>query len=311
LLRERLQVTRSFTPAHPDRGDTFDEALEKAVRAFQAQNGLDEDGVVAEDTYAALNVPVEAVIQRIALNLERLRWLPGSLGVRHIRVNIAGYGLEVMEENQPMMAMRVIVGKPDTPTPVFSTELTEVILAPYWDIPESIARDEIRPLLRKDPGYLARNRIKRLPGGRLRQDPGPTNPLGRVKFTITNPFGVGFHNTPLRSLFEETVCAFSHGCMRIEKPIELAEYLLKGNSDWKRKRIEHVIHRSIETRIAVDDPLPFHVFYWTAWVDSDGTLQLRKDIYGHDRALEQALSRVTPLHATDGPSVGHTGGGFR
>jgi murein L,D-transpeptidase YcbB/YkuD len=288
-LRERLRITGDLTDIRSDSLDHFDATLDRAVRAFQRRHGLEEDGIVGNNTRAALNVPVETRIRQIVLNLERLRWLPEDLGSRYVLINIAGYSLRVVEGDAAVLAMRVIVGTPRTRTPVFSTRLTEVVLAPYWNVPTSIAQNEILPRVRRDPGYLSRNHMKILAGGRIRQDPGPTNPLGRLKFTITNRYGVGLHDTPARHLFAESVCAFSHGCIRAERPLDLAVYLLRNDTTWTQERMNATIERWQETRIPAPEPLPVHVLYWTAWVDDQGILHLRPDIYGHDDRLDRAL----------------------
>lgn len=288
-LRERLRITGDLTTLGSDSLDHFDFTLDRAVRAFQRRHGLEADGVVGKETRAALNVPVEARIRQLVLNLERLRWLPEDLEPRYLFINIAGYSLQVVEGAAPVLAMRVIVGTPRTATPVFSTRLTEVVLAPYWHVPTSIAHSEILPHVRRDSSYLSRNHMEFLAGGRIRPAPGPTNPLGRVKFTITNPFGVGLHDTPARHLFAESACAFSHGCMRLEKPLDLAAYVLRGDSTWTRERMEAAIERWRETRIPVAEPIPVYVLYRTAWVDEEGIVQFRPDLYGHDARLDRAL----------------------
>ncbi len=292
VLREQLRILGDL-PAHDTTGsDVFDARLDEAVQAFQQRHGLDVDGIVGRETQAALNVPVAARIRQIERTLERLRWLPDDLGPRYLLINIAGYNLWVIEEGRPVLTMRVIVGTPRTPTPVFSTRLTEVVLAPYWNVPASIARNEILPRVRRDPGYLARNHMRLLPGGRIRQDPGPANALGRLKFIITNPYGVGLHDTPDRHLFQESTCAFSHGCMRAQHPLDLAAYVLRDDTTWTREKMEATIERWKETRIPVADPLPVHVLYWTAWVDEEGPVQFRPDVYGHDARLEQLLQEA-------------------
>lgn len=288
-LRGRLRITGDYDTRDPDTLDHFEVALDRAVRVFQRRHGLTADGIVGDKTRAALNVPVEARIRQIVLNMERLRWLPEELGTRYLLVNIAGYSLYVVEGGAPVLTMRVIVGTPRMRTPVFSTQLTEVVLAPYWNVPASIVRNEILPRMRRDPGYLMRNHMKLLPGGQIRQDPGPTNSLGRIKFTITNRYGVGLHDTPTRSLFAESTCAFSHGCIRAEHPLDLAEYVLHSDSTWTRERIVATIERWQETRIPVSEPLPVYVLYGTAWVDEQGTVQFRPDIYGHDARLDRVL----------------------
>ncbi len=175
--------------------------------------------------------------------------------------------------------------------PGLSSAVTHVVLSPYWDVPVSIARAEILPRLARDPGYLARHHMERLPGGRIRQLPGPDNPLGPVKFIFENPFGVRLHGTSAPALFERPTRLFSHGCVRAERPLELADRLLP---DWDAGRIAAAVAAGRERRVALDRPVPIHVVYWTARVAPDGALHLRTDPYGRDRMLEAALERATP-----------------
>ena len=287
LLRRRLHDTGDLPAPVPS--DRFDDDLDAAVRTFQRRHGLDADGVAGPKTRRALNETAEARIRQIMRTMERWRWLPSTLGPRYLLVNLAGYSLVVVEGDAPVLSMRVIVGTRKNRTPVFSTRLTEVVLAPYWNVPQSIARGEILPRLADDPGYLARNHIRRLPGGRLRQDPGPANPLGRVKFTIANPYGIGLHDTPARALFGRAERAFSHGCIRLEAPLALARYVLRADAAWTSARLEETIARWTETRVPAPEPLPVHVLYWTAWTDSDGVVHFREDGYGYDARLARLL----------------------
>jgi murein L,D-transpeptidase YcbB/YkuD len=287
----------------------FEEGTEQAVKNFQRRHGLSVNGVVNKETLAALNVPAGIRAQQIARNLERWRRLPKDLGKRHITVNVPNFMLEVMEDDRPVMDMKVVVGKMihDRATPTFSAPMKYVVLNPYWNVPKTIAQKELLPLSRKNPQYLARNNfsIKRIPVGvkqvrdpnaadgsmvsvktydyLLRQGPGPKNALGRVKFMFPNDHSVYLHDTPSKDLFNRTVRAFSHGCIRIEKPIDLAEYLLQGTPKGSRKAIQATLKRNKEHTVWLPEPVPVHIQYWTAWVEDDGSLQFRNDIYGYDR----------------------------
>jgi murein L,D-transpeptidase YcbB/YkuD len=308
VLRERLAVELPV-PAVSEAG-VFDSDLVSAVRAFQRSHGLDDDGVVGPATRSGLNVSAAARVAQLERTLERLRWLPADLGARHIRIDIPAFELAVVERGRPVLTMRVIGGRPDWRTPIFSARMDAVVLSPYWNIPTSIAVQEVIPDARRDPGYLDRNEIRVLSGGRvvspgnvnwsrfdaasyrLRQDPGPANPLGGVKFVFPNRYNVYLHDTPARSLFAEPTRAFSHGCMRIEKPLELADYLL-GPLGWDRGEIDRAIARRVERAVPLPEPVPVHVLYQTAWVDGEGTVQFREDLYGHDRTLAEALEGGT------------------
>ena len=245
------------------------------------------------------------------MNLERWRWLPHALGSRYILVRIADFALDVVEDEEVTMTMRVIVGKPFTRTPVFSSSLTRLVFNPYWRIPRSIAANEILPLVERDPGYLERNGIHALPviGPRaagatspeidldairngtsmLVQRPGFTNPLGRVKFVLPNPYSIYLHDTPAGELFNRRSRDFSHGCIRLERSTDLAAYLLRGHGDWPRAEIERVMASGENVQVDLPSTVPVFMLYWTAWVDDDGRAQFREDIYQSDAEVNRAL----------------------
>jgi murein L,D-transpeptidase YcbB/YkuD len=252
--------------------------------------------------------------ERIALNLERWRWAPRELGARYILVNVPAYAVRVYEGDRPVLAMRAIVGKPDSPTPLFSDRMTTVVFSPYWNIPEKIRREETLPHLAKDPYYLARNNIEVVTekgevldasaldwsdaaataSVRFRQAPGDDNALGLVKFLFPNDFDVYLHDTPNAELFAREHRALSHGCVRVEKPVELAEYLLADRREWPPERIAEAMHAKVEKQVPLKHQLPVHIVYLTAWVEEDGRLTLTDDPYGLD-ARQAALRRGEPL----------------
>ena len=313
ILRRRLLVTGDLLPSGEEDRFLFDEALESAVSAFQRRHGLAPDGVVGPATRAALNVPISQRVRQIELNLERLRWLPRDLGRRHIIINAADFTLEVVEGERQVMSMRVIAGRKYRQTPSFTAEMTHIVLSPYWQVPPRLAIEDLLPLVQKDVRYLERQKIKvflgwnhggkEIPPGRInwskvsrrnfvyrfRQEPGPANPLGRVKFVFPNPFDIYLHDTPARELFGRTVRDFSSGCIRIEKPIELAEYLLRDDPEWSREALLNTIGRQEERWIRLPAPLPVHLVYWTAWADEAGAVHFRDDLYGRDLRMDRAL----------------------
>jgi murein L,D-transpeptidase YcbB/YkuD len=298
--------------------DLFDEAVEKAVFKFQTRHGLDVDGVVGPETRSALNKTLDHRIDQLEINLERYRWLPQNLGHRHIQVNIPAYRLEVYEGGERIIDMRAIVGTPERRTPVFSDVMTYLVLNPYWNVPETIAIEDILPSAREDSMYLADKGIRvfdrwgagateiprelidwsSLIDGNFRyrfvQDPGELNSLGRIKFMFPNRFHIYLHDTPSRSLFYDARRAFSSGCIRIEKPIELAEYLLKDDPEWTREKIIDTLKVSEELSIPIPEPIPIHLLYWTSFVDEDGLVHFRDDVYERDERLLDALSKLPP-----------------
>jgi murein L,D-transpeptidase YcbB/YkuD len=312
-LRDRLIVSGDLEQDNKEGSAFFDQAIERAVISFQARHGLDADGLAGPDTIAAMNVPAETRLRQIELNLERMRWTSRNLGHRYIIVNIAGYKLNVIENGNTIMSMDVIVGKPYWHTPVLSETMNYIVLNPSWNIPDSIAVEEVLPRIQEDPEYLNKRNIKIMsswssnateidPGTvkwfeideddfsyKLIQEPGPSNPLGNIKFMFPNKYNVYLHDTPGKGLFSRNIRSFSHGCIRVEKPLDLAEYLLSDNPVWSRDEILSVIEKR-ETRIVhLPKAIRIHLLYLTAWADEQGTLQFRNDIYGRDEQLYMAL----------------------
>jgi len=313
-LRRRLATSNDYLKPLQG-GALFGRGLEAAVQRFQQRHGLAADGIVGPRTRAALNVPVDHRLQQLRLNLERRRHLPADLGRRYIFVNTADFLLKLVDEEKTVLDMRVVVGTPYRRTPVFSAKMTYLEFNPFWNIPPRIAREEIVPRARRDPSHLLERGIRifggwsaraaELPPGkvewanaenghfpyRLRQDPGPRNPLGRVKFMFPNRFDVYLHDTPSRDLFDRDIRAFSHGCIRVEKPVVLAAYLLRPNGDWPEVRVREIMEAAKTRRVLLARPVPVHVTYLTAWVNKDGSVHFRKDIYGRDRLLTATLKR--------------------
>ena len=312
ILRKRLRATGDCA-ADMVAEDFFDESLREGVMKFQRRHGLDIDGKIGPKTLEALNVPVEKRIEQIRLNLERWRWLPQELGSRYVIINVANFDLDVVENDTTVMSMRTVVGKPFRKTPVFSDKVTYLVFSPFWTIPASIARNDILPQAKKDPESLIRQNIRVYTGqgsdkkeidpkavdwsaikpenlsNWFRQDPGPNNALGGVKFMFPNKFNIYIHDTPAKGLFAKSTRNFSSGCIRIEKPAELAEYLLKGNGGWPQDRILNAMNKGTEETIRLANPIPIHLLYWTAWANEDGEIDFRNDIYNRDKPLLDAL----------------------
>jgi murein L,D-transpeptidase YcbB/YkuD len=282
------------------------------------RHGLTPDGLVGRVSLGALNAPIQDRIDETIVNLERWRWLPESLGNRHVIVNIAGFSLDVVEDAEVTMSMDVVVGRPYRRTPVFSGVISYLVLNPSWEVPSSIAAQDKLPLLRANPGYLreqgytllrgwgADERVvnpdeidwstvtRRIFDFRMRQAPGPLNALGRVKFMFPNAFSVYLHDTPARELFGETSRAFSSGCIRLSRPLELAELLLSDDPRWSRDAIDGAVSSGVEQTVRLARPIPVHLLYWTAWIDAEGVAQHRADIYGRDSPVLRELRELPP-----------------
>lgn len=297
VLRARLLAEGDLREAVPvARADVFDAALAAALKKFEARHGLKPDGVLDAETVAALNVPVEERVRQIELNLERWRWLSPSLDERFLLVNIAGFELHAFDGGREALRMRVVTGNAArTPTPVFGRPMTHVVFRPYWNVPASIAEDEILPAVHRDRGYLQRRNmvlVKGDGGVQLRQRPGPGNALGLVKFLLPNPFGVYLHDTPEDALFARARRDKSHGCVRVERPFELARFALGGAPEWTPARIRAAMARGGEQHVALPAPLPVFVTYLTAWADDGGVTRFFPDVYEHDAAQLRLLERT-------------------
>lgn len=301
-LRGRLQAFGDLPAPARDVPQTtqYDAPLVEAVQRFQARHGLEPDGLLGRATQAALNVAPAQRVRQIELALERLRWLPPRSGRPVIAVNIPMYRLWAWDAGQddahPSLSMGVIVGRAlNTRTPVFADEMRWLIFRPSWYVPRSIVRNEILPALARNPSYLARHdmELTRVAGDdvpRVRQRPGPSNALGLVKFIFPNDANVYLHGTPAPQLFARPRRDFSHGCVRVEDPVALAQWLLKDLPGWERDAIVAAMHGSQTRQVDLREPVPVLLYYLTAMAaPEDGRLHFADDVYGHDAALERAL----------------------
>jgi murein L,D-transpeptidase YcbB/YkuD len=287
LLRARLE------PLSPRPDDvTYDVKIASAVAAFQRANGLPVSGLLTARTIAALSGGDSSRLEgEIVANMERWRWLPRKLGDDYIEVNIPTFMLQVVHDGAIVHEARVIVGKPENPTPIFSHNMEFVIVNPYWNVPYSIIKKEMLPKLASDPDYFARHGYEVIQRGDtliVRQPPGEDNALGRIKFMFPNNYSVYMHDTPTRSLFADDRRAFSHGCVRVDQPFKLAELVLGRDRGWSEDRVKRLIGRG-ERSINLPRPLPVHIVYFTAFVDEFGKLQVRDDIYGYSQRVRTAL----------------------
>ena len=295
---------------------TMDSTLFKAVVNFQERHGLEGTGKLDAQLAEALNVPIAERIRTILLNMERLRWVNPTPPKDYLLVNIPEYRLHVFEGGKELWEMKVVVGATATHTVIFSGELSQIAFAPYWNIPKSIIRNEIAPAMRRNANYLAKHRMEVVRDGevvptssvdwktwvggspfRVRQRSGPENSLGLVKFLFPNEFSIYLHDTPAKSRFIPEKRAFSHGCIRLNEPKKLADYLLRNDSTWTPEAIDKAMHADKQKVINLRPPMPVTIGYFTAWVDSKGRLNFRDDVYGHDARLARELFAPETLPA--------------
>lgn len=299
VLRQRLVIEGDLDPAHEkDPSPVFDATVAHAVKRFEERHRIEPDGIVDAATVAALNVPVEQRIRTIELNLERWRWLHDPMPARYFVVNVPDFRLEAIENGKAVMTMRVVVGEPENKTPIFADEMTHVVFSPYWNVPPSIAKEETIPRVANDPGFLARNNMEVVsssgavvdpysvdwsnPGGyRIRQRPGSGNALGGVKFMFPNNFDVYLHDTNATKLFDRIERGLSHGCVRVEEPHKLAQYVLRDQPEWTPEAIAVAMKTGQEKHVKLKTHIPVYILYKTAWVH-DGGVRFLKDLYGHD-----------------------------
>ena len=301
-LRHILLANGDLT-ALASAGSEYDTATVEGIKRFQERHGIEADGVIGTSTQAALSIPLSQRIEQIAMTMERMRWMPADMGSRYVLVNIPGYTLTAVAPGK-QLSMNVVVGKPTTKTPMFSKNITDVVLNPSWGVPEKIAVNEMLPKVRKNPGYLSRagytvvdasnhavdpNSIdwgsvgKGNFGYSFRQNPGDSNALGKVKFNIPDSDNIYLHDTSQRGLFVKADRDLSHGCVRLGDPRALTEFVL-GSEGWSEAKIESA-YESDASRTVHIAPLPVHLVYWTSWVDAQHRVHFGRDIYGMDKTL--------------------------
>ena len=314
LLAQRLQTLGDLAADAPA-AQTYEGALVAAVQSFQRRHGLADDGVIGRSTLAALNVTPAQRAQQIALSLERLRWTPLLLGPRMIVVNVPEFVLRAYEIRGDRVEikseMKVVVGRTlNTRTPLFGADMRFIEFSPYWNVPPAIARSEVVPRLKRDPAYFKQQgfefigrdgkasttlgdaQLEAVLRGelRIRQRPGPNNALGDIKFVFPNSDDIYLHHTPATQLFERDRRDFSHGCIRVQEPVELAKFVLQDQPEWTEARIREAMDKGVSHTLRLDQPLPVLIVYVTALV-KNGRPYFFEDLYGHDRLLDQALRR--------------------
>ena len=284
-IKQRLQATGEMAA---DSTPVYNSQLEAAVKTYQASLGLTPTGMVSESLIKDMNVPVTKRIQQILINMDRMRWMPEPEG-NLILVNIPEFQLKVFEGNKKALEMGVVVGKEGHHTAMFKGDLNQVVFSPYWNVTTTIAKEEIFPAIAKNPNYLATHNMELTPGGGVRQLPGPKNSLGRVKFLFPNSFNIYFHDTPAKALFSKDKRAYSHGCIRLSDPVKFAQYLLRNQPEWTPERQEAAMNSGKETFVKINKSVPVIITYYTAWVDENGVLNFRDDIYKQDADLAKRM----------------------
>jgi len=300
-IKKRLQLTQDMMGN--DSSSVFTDTLELAVKKFQKRHGYKQDGIITATLIKDMNVPARQRLMEILLNMDRMRWLPQKPTGNLIIVNLPEFMLHVYDGNKPVFDMVVVVGKVGNNTMMFNGDLNQIYFSPYWNVPQSIIKNEINPAVARNPNYLANKNMERIGGG-IRQKPGPGNALGKVKFIFPNSFNMYFHDTPSKSLFGQDKRAFSHGCIRLSEPQKMAEWLLRNQPEWTQEKIVSAMNQTTEKGVKLKDSVPVFIIYYTSWVDNDGALNFRDDVYQPDNDLIKKMFASAPTVAkpikTDG-----------
>lgn len=288
VIKKRLEITGDMPAA--DTTQRFNDTLELGIKNFQQRHGYKPTGLISDSLIKEMNVPAIYRVKQLLMNMDRMRWLTtNEVAGNLILVNIPEFELHLYDGKQKVFDMDVVVGKEGHNTMMFNGDLNQVVFCPYWNVPPSIVTKEILPALEKHPGYLEKENME-ITGQEdglpvIRQRPGEKNALGRVKFLFPNSFNIYLHDTPAKSLFEKDKRAYSHGCIRLKEPEKLANYVLRNEPEWTPEKIEKAMNAGEQKFVKVKNPIPVLITYYTAWVDDNGQLNFREDIYGHDSNL--------------------------
>lgn len=311
LIKSKLAFLQFYEPDSLFNPLLYDEKTVAAVKKLQQVFGFNTDGVIGKHTLQALNMPVKKKIEQLYVNMERLRWLPDSLEPTYIMVNIAAYNMQVIQGKDTLISMRTIVGKDARKTPVFHSRLSYLVFSPYWHVPPTIQKKDIIPAVSKDIGYLNQKQMmvydskgkavdpatvnwkKHGMNYSIKQKPGAHNSLGRVKFMFPNKYNIYLHDTPSRSLFAREQRTFSSGCIRVEKPFDLAELLLSDFPEWNADKIKSAMNAGSEKTVVLKKKIGVYIYYFTAWGTSTGEIHYRSDIYDRDNSILKSLKNKT------------------
>ena len=287
-IRKRLFLTNDI--ATDSESKEYDESLQEAILKYKKRNGFSEDKIILPKHISEMNVPISDRIKTIMVNMERCRWISTDLtkSKEFIVVNIPSYRLTYFKEGKAALVSNVVVGTALNETVIFSGTMSYVVFSPYWNVPKSIRDKEILPAIKKNKDYLAKHNME-WNGNNIRQKPGPNNSLGLVKFLFPNSNNIYLHDTPAKNLFSQEKRAFSHGCIRVQKPKELAQLILQDDPNWTPEKIDAAMNSGKEKWYTLKNKIPVYIGYFTAWVDDDGLVNFHKDIYGRDNALANLL----------------------
>ena len=291
LVKQRLQISGDYK--NIDTSEYYTGGLSSVIKSIQKSFGVKQDGVITPFLIKELNISVKDRVRILLINLERMRWVPPQPEGNFIIVNIPEFKLHVFEDAKKLFSINVVVGKAAHSTVIFTGNLKSVVFSPYWNVPPSIVRNEILRAIRKNRNYLTKMNMEQTGYSEglpiIRQKPGGINALGRVKFIFPNSHNIYFHDTPSKSLFNEDDRAFSHGCIRLAEPDKLATFLLRNQPEWTIEKMNSAMSSNTEKWVELKKMIPVFITYFTAWVDSEGLLNFRNDIYGHDKILAKHL----------------------
>ena len=282
-----------------DSGDSiYDAVLAAGVYSFQKRHGLKKQDIIDSRFIKPMNIPLQDRIEQILINMERCKWLPNEHSREYIIVNIPEFSLHAFSADSLVFTCRVVVGKGTNQTMIFKGDMKYVTFSPYWNVPESILKKEILPAIQKNPNYLKKNNMEWY-NGNVRQRPGESNALGRVKFIFPNSFNIYLHDTPSKNLFDFEKRTFSHGCIRISEPMKMAKFLLSQDTKWDEQKMTDAMLSEKELTVKLEKAVPVYIVYFTSFVDEQGKLNFREDIYNRDNALKEILFNKKPFDSDE------------